>query len=308
MIRVSTASSYANMLANLTLAQARQDKAGTQVSSEKNAADLKGYAKQAEVLTAMRGVQTKVAGFLEQTSQLSGKLELQDAALTRVGDSATGARTAIANALAADDGTTIKQALSGFFNDAAGALNSTYDGRYIFAGGQTDTQPVATTSMAQLAAPATVAAQFQNDSRITTNRLDENTTMPTGFLASDLGDKFFTAMKAVQDYIDTNGDFSTPLSAAQKTFLTTQMGVFDGSVTDLTNATASNGLMQNRLESTRADLNARSDALDGMVGDITNVDMPAAISKLQQAQLSVQAAAQVFQSLSGSSLLALLQN
>src|SRR5262245_40209118 len=155
MLRVSTASSYANMLSNLTLAQARQNKAGDQVSSEKNATDLKGYAKQAEVLTAMRGVQTKVAGFLEQTSQLSNKLDLQDTALNRLGDSASGARTAIADALAADDGTTIKQALSGFFNDASAALNSTYDGRYLFAGGQNETAPVATSNMDALANPAT---------------------------------------------------------------------------------------------------------------------------------------------------------
>jgi flagellar hook-associated protein 3 FlgL len=233
MLRVSTASSYANMLANLTLAQARQNRAGDQVSSEKNATDLKGYARQAEVLTAMRGVQTKVAGFLEQTSQLSGKLDIQNTALTRVSDSASGARTAIADALAADDGTTIKQALSGFFNDAAAALNSTYDGRYLFAGGQTDTAPVASTNLNALADPATVADQFKNDSRITSNRLDENTTMNTGFLASNLGDKFFTAMKAVKDYTDANGDFSAPLTDAQKTFLTTQLGVFDGAVAAL---------------------------------------------------------------------------
>jgi flagellar hook-associated protein 3 FlgL len=307
MIRVSTASNYAVMLANLTRAQSRQSEAGARVSSEKNGDDLKSYAHQAEVLTAMRGVQTKVAGFLDQTAQLSARLDMQDVALTRIADSADGARTAIADALAADEGATLSQALSGYFADAAAALNTKHDGRYLFAGGQSDTAPVASTSMADLATPATVAQQFNNDSTIISNRLDETTTMDTGFLASDLGDQLFTTMKAIRDYTDANGPFGSPLTTAQKTFLTTQLAGMDDAVDDLTDATARNGLMQKRLESAQADLEGRSSTLQGLVGDITDINMAEAISKLQAAQVSVQAAAQVFQSLSGSSLLNILQ-
>jgi flagellar hook-associated protein 3 FlgL len=307
MMRVSTASNYATMLANLTRAQVRQNEAGTQVASEKNATDLKGYAPQAEVLTAMRGVQTKVAGFLDQTAQLSGRLDMQEVALTRIADSTQGARTAIADALAADNGATLSQALNGFFSDAAAALNSRHDGRYLFAGGQSDIAPVASTNMASLAAPATVADQFLNDDMIISNRLDETATMETGFLASDLGDTLFSTMKAIRDYTDANGNFSNPLTDAQKTFLTTQLGQFDVAVDELTNATARNGLMQKRLESAREDLSGRAATLTNLIGEITDVDMPEAISRLQAAQVSVQAAAQVFQSLSGSSLLNILQ-
>ena len=306
MLRVSTASSYSAILANLTQAQVRQDNAGARVSSEKNATDLKGYAHQAEMLTAMRGVQTKVAGFLEQTSQLSSRLDMQNVAITRVSDSTQGARTAIADAISADDGGTISQAVSGFFADAVAALNTKQDGRYLFAGGQSDTAPVTTTSMSGLASPATVAAQFKNDNTIVANRLDETTTMDTGFLASDLGTKMFTVMKNIQDYTNANGGFGRPLTDAQKTFLTNQMTALDDAGTDLTNANARNGLMQKRLESAQTDLQSRSSTIDGMMGKITDVNMPDAISKLQAAQVSVQAAAQVFASLKASSLLTVL--
>jgi len=303
MMRVSTASTYATMLANLTQAQARQNEAGTQVASEKNATDLKGYARQAEMLTAMRGVQTKVAGFLEQTAQLTGRLNMQEIALTRAADSAQGARTAIADSLAADNGETLSQALSGFFSDAAAALNTRHDGRYLFAGGQSDIAPVASLSMAGLANPATVADQFRNDDMIIANRLDETATMETGFLASQLGDTLFTTMKAIRDYTDANGEFGSPLTDAQKTFLTNQLGQFDVAVGELTTATARNGLMQRRLESAREDLTGRDTTLTNLIGGITDVDMAEAVSRLQMAQLSVQAAAQVFQSLNGSTLL-----
>ena len=66
--------------------------------------------------------------------------------------------------------------------------------------------------------------------------------------------------------------------------------------------------MQNRLEAARTDLTGRDTTLDTMVGDITNINMAEALTKLEQAQLSVQAAAQVFQSLRGSSLLEILSN
>jgi flagellar hook-associated protein 3 FlgL len=308
MLRVSTASTYSAMLSNLTQAQVRQNEAATQVSSEKKATDLKGYARNAEVLTAMRGVQVKVAGFLEQTSQIGGRLDMQEVAMTRMADSVTGARTAIADSLASDDAGTLMQALGGFFADAVGALNTRHDGRYLFAGGQSDTPPVNSTGLASLASPAVVGAQFDNDNMIVSNRLDENTVMDTGFLASNLGTPAFGAFKAVQDYVTTSGAFSTPLTAAQKTFLTTQLTAFDTASQGLTDATASNGLMQTRLASAREDLTGRDTALDVMVGDVTNVDKAEAITRLEQAQLSVQAAAQVFQTLQGSSLLAILSN
>ena len=53
MTRVSTAGSYAQMLANLQAAQARQNDAGAQVSSQKNATDYKGYAAIADYVILM---------------------------------------------------------------------------------------------------------------------------------------------------------------------------------------------------------------------------------------------------------------
>jgi flagellar hook-associated protein 3 FlgL len=299
MLRISTASSYSAVLANLTSAQLRQNEAGERVSSEKNGSNLKEYAHNAEVLTAMRGVRTKVDGFLAQTQHLGGRLDMQEVAMTRVADSMTGARESIADSLAAGDGATLSQALSGFFADAAAALNMRHEGRYLFAGGRSEVAPVTTTSMADLASPATVAAQFENDDMIVVNRLDESTTMETGFLASDLGTPFFNTIKQIRDYTDANGAFTNPLSEAQKTFLTARLGELDGAVKGITDATARNGLAQKRLESARTDLQGRANTLEGLMGD--------AISKLKAAEVSVQAAAQVFTSLMGSSLLNVLQ-
>ena len=92
MNRVSTAGNYATVLANLTASQARQIEAGGQVSSQKKATDLKGYARNAETLTAMRSLQTRVDGFLGQTQLLKDKLTVQDTALNQVTDAVQKAR------------------------------------------------------------------------------------------------------------------------------------------------------------------------------------------------------------------------
>ena len=54
---------------------------------------------------------------------------------------------------------------------------------------------------------------------------------------------------SILTYGDANGPFGSPLTSAQKSFLTTQLAGMDNAVDDLTDATARNGLMQKRLES-----------------------------------------------------------
>ena len=78
MTRVSTSGNFGVMTSNLMRAQVLQNVAGEQVSSQKNANDLKGYAKNAEVLTAMKTAQAKVAGFRDQTTLVSNRLDVQD--------------------------------------------------------------------------------------------------------------------------------------------------------------------------------------------------------------------------------------
>ena len=124
MTRVSTASNYSNVLANLMAAQGRQIAAGNEVSTQKKASDLKGYARQAETLTAMHSMQVRVKGYIDQTTALSNRLSVQDASLSQVKDAMANAREAIANALAADRGDTVMQELGAAFSNVTGGLNA----------------------------------------------------------------------------------------------------------------------------------------------------------------------------------------
>ncbi|HRD29491.1 MAG TPA: flagellin [Caulobacter sp.] len=307
MNRVATGNSYSTVLNDLMRAQVRQQEANAQVSSGKTASDLKGFSRQAESLLATRSIQTKIDGFLTQGQTLTSKLESQDLALNQTADAAAGARQAIAEALATGRGEALMGELSSWFSSASDSLNARFGGRYLFAGGQVDTPPVTAAAMADLTSQPSVAAFFNNDNLAPASQLDESTTIQSGFLADQLGTGLFDAFRQVQAFVDANGDFTGQLSAAQSTFLQGMLGQFETARSSLTDATARNGLIQNRVDKTMETQEARKAMLEGMVGGITDVDMAEAISRLQQAQTTVQASAQVFNTLSQSSLLDLLQ-
>ena len=306
MTRVATASTYSAVLDNLMAAQQKQIDAATRVSSQKQATDLKGYSANAETLAALQANQTAVQGYLDQSTVLSNKLSTQDLALNQMADAATGASQSIKDALASGSGDTIMQALQGYFQNAVGGLNQKFDGHYLFSGGQVDTQPVSSTQLSDLTS-SSIASQFHNDNYVTSNQLDESTTIKSGFLADGLGTQLFTAFQAIEAYNQgPNGPFTGSLTTAQQTFLQGQISGFDTAATNLTNTAGQNGLMQNQVDAANTDLTSRQTMLQTLTGKITDADPAQAAADLSQAQYAVQAAAQVFASLKASSLLTLL--
>ena len=305
--RVSTVGSYNAVLANLMAAQQRQMAAGDKVATQKNGSDLKDYARNAEMLTAMRTVQARLEVYTDQNKLIADKLTTQDAALNQVADSAGATRQSIADAIASGRGDTLMEDLQAQFRNAVEGMNARYAGKYLFAGGQIDNRPVTAGKLEDLTAPLTVISDFfQNDGFRTQAKIDDSTTVTTGVLADDIGTDLLTAYKAIQAFHEAT-PFGGELTPAQLTFLEGQLAVWDGVRADLTNATARNGLVQKRVETVKADLTTRENTLAGMMGDITDADMPLAATQLQMAQMSVQASAQVFLTLQETSLLNFLR-
>lgn len=307
MTRVSTVQNYNIMTSNLMKAQIRQNDVGAQVSSQKVATDLKGYAKNAEVLTAMRGTQTKINGLLDQAKSVGNRLEMQDTGIGRVADATKSGREAIANALAAGNATTLMQQLQASFGEVVQGLNTKSNGLYVFSGAQTDTATTSATSMADLTAAPATSDLFHNDQYITTNRIDEQTNAKTGVLGDGLGTGVFDAFKQVQAYVDANGPFTGTLDDTQVAFLKGLLPTFDTAYKGVIDIQGKNGVTQKRFEAAQTDLSNQSDTLTSMVGGITDVDMADAVTRLEAAKLAVQASAQVFTSLQASSLLNVLK-
>ena len=148
--RVSTIGAYNTVLANMMVAQQNQVDASERVSTQKNASDLKGYAANDELLTAMQSVQIRLTNYQNQNNLIADKLTTQDTALNQVADATQTARTAIADALASGDGTTLMSELQGAMTQAVGAMNTKYNGTYLMSGGAINTQPVTAQQLSDL--------------------------------------------------------------------------------------------------------------------------------------------------------------
>jgi len=303
MDRISTASAYNSILNNLMAAEVAQTTAGNQLSSTEKATDLKGYGAGAETLTAMQATNTQVTGFINDATAVSAKLSTQDSALGEVASSAGSAIQAVTQALAAGTGSGLMQSLQDAFGNAVEGLNTTYNGEYLFAGGQVNTAPVSATSMSQLTSGPPISSFFHNDQLTTTSRINTNTKISSGFLADSVGTPLFGAFQTIQAYVDANGAFSTPLTTAQQTFLTAQLANLNTVQTNLNSVVGQNGLMQDEVTNTQTDLTQRQTMLQGLIGNATSADLAQASANLQQAGLSIQAAGQVFQALNATSLL-----
>ena len=306
--RVTTPGNYALVLTNLLAAQQRQLDAGQRVATQRNGVNLKDYARDAELLTGMRTLESRLEVYQEQNNFIAEKLAQQDTSLKRVAEAAQSVRQIIAEALASDRVDTLIEDINAQLRNAVEAMNGRYGGKYLFAGGQVDTRPVTVTTLSQLTAGPPISSFFQNDQFKVTAKVDEATTITTGLLANDIGTDMLTAFQTFQAFNEgPNGPFTGAMTDAQRVFLEGQLAVWDDVRSDVTNLAAYNGTNQKRLDTVGEDLVSRQNSLAGMIGEITDADMAQAAAELQTAQLSVQSAAYVFQALKDSSLLNVLR-
>ncbi|HEX7945569.1 MAG TPA: flagellin [Phenylobacterium sp.] len=306
--RVTTPGNYSAVLANLLAAQQRQMEAGDKVATQRNGNDLKDYARNSELLTAMKSVQSRLGVYQDQNQLIADKLATQDTGLTRVADAAQSIRQIMSEAIASGRVDTLVEDIQAQMNNATEGMNARYGGKYLFAGGQVDTRPVTAQTLADLTSGPPISNWFKNDQFQVTAKLDEATNITTGVLASDIGTNMLTALQTFESFNQGgSGPFTGQMTAAQKTFLEGQLANWDTIRSDVTNIAAHNGSNQKRVDTVGADLTSRQNSLAGMVGDITDADMGEAAAQLQQAQLSVQSAAYVFQALQASSLINLLR-
>ena len=309
MNRISTGQTYSSALLGVMNAQSRQAEAGRQYASGYKAADLKGYASAGSTLVATQTVKARTDALLTNNATLDDRLAAQDDALNGVEQAATGARKAIADAVANGDGAQLLQKLDGWIGQATQSLNAQFAGQPLFAGGTTDQNPVSATSTADLVAPGASAAAFHDGSLTRTDRIDEATTLTTSQRASDVGRPFYDIMADIAAYNadPATGPFTTKLTDAQIAFLTSKLKPMDDASATARQAVAKNGANQSRLDTVTTQLSARSDAAATLLDKVTGADPAEAASRLQLAGVALQASAQVFTQLTSSSLLDVLQ-
>lgn len=305
MTRVATFGNYQSALLDLMRAQTRATDAQQRVSTQKNATDLAGFGRQAETLTALKGAQSRIQGFIDTGEAVTARLITQDLAMNQVSEGVAGIREAIGNAVATDSAGSLMLDLEGRFQAIRGGLNTRHHGAYLFAGASTKTAPLQAGSLADLMGPDPIADLFRNDTLKSASRVAEGTTLETGFLADELGTDILTILRDIQNYHATagSGPLNGRLNGDQKAFLTAQLARLEQAGTAVIDKVAKTGSLANQVDNITRSHEAQKAALDQLVSGRTDADMAKAITDLQLSQVSIQASAQVISQLRQVSLL-----
>jgi len=224
--------------------------------------------------------------FTQSSSQVTGQLQVADSALGSVVSQLT---QAISLATSANNGTmnesdvkSISNQISGILNEVQTLANTSYQGQYIFAGGQTSTAPFATSSTSS---PGVTTYNGDED----VNYLE----MPNGqkiqlnvpgdqiFLGSGTNSVFGALNALVADYssgtVDTSQAVSdtTALSTALN-YVSQQRVTIDNSITRLSAATDAVNSEQTQLTGAQTNL---------MQADVAQISTQLSLTETQQTAL-----------------------
>ncbi len=308
MTRIATNQANLTTLSHFLRSQVELSDSQKQVATGKKSTDLKGLIKELGTLNAARSVIDRSKGAVDRIKELSPKLDVQDAAFEQISGATNQIRQSLVSALGLDDGLVLMNEVEAAFNQISVALNQTFAGRPIFGGTRVDVKPFTATSLADVAAAATVSDLFQNSNVKPVSRIDDGAAIETGFLADGVATDLMSIIKAIKDFNDgINGPFGEDLTTVQNDFIKTQLAAITPALDALHQVQGENGLLQKRVETTRVQEENRQVLLTGIIGDLEDIDLAEAASRLQQAQIAVEASARTFNVLSKTSLLNFLR-
>ena len=213
-------------------------------------------------------------------------------------------REVVFGAMNANSGLALRTTIDDLYGTTVSLLNTRDGNRYIFSGSRTDTAPVVSTTPAALEAlgAGNELLAFTNNSLKSQAKVDDNLTVTYGVLASDIAEDLFEIMQDLMIYETANG-FDNPMTTAQQAFLVSKIADLNTAFDTLNVAQATNGSVMSTLEDVQRRHDEDRNFLRSLIGDIEDVDLAEAITRLNQEQLALEASFQVFSTLNRITLL-----
>jgi flagellar hook-associated protein 3 FlgL len=301
--RVATNSQSQYLLSQIMQAENNLNTTQAQVTSGNVSSEYSGYGDKTAVLEATRSVANRTTAYQTATTNALTQVNEQDSQLSSLSDLANSLRTAITTALANNDGSTLMTTAQGIFDQASQILNTKdANGNYLYGGDNNTQPPLSISDMSGLASPATAAGAFQNGSTASSVMVADGQTVQTGVLASDVGTQLMATLKSLVD-LNNSTPLTSDMTADQQAALSTAVGSATDAATGINNVAAQNGNNYNELQDASNNQTTMSTLYSNFISNIQNVDMPTAITQLNQDQVALQAAVQVTAQLNQISLL-----
>lgn len=302
--RVGSLSTSQSLLSQYSQIQVRMQQTQGQISTGKVGDQFADVKDKAGVLAAAKMKAADVEANTAATKEVLNRLNLQDIHLQQLSDVSARLRAAIGNALAAGHAPGLMDDVKNLYSETVSLLNSKVDGKYIYGGSKTDQPPVNAPALSDLLAAPSVAAVFDNSSLKQTQRIDDNQTIETGMTASDIGTGLFQMFKDIATFdAGAGGPLGTNLNTAQTAFLSTQHAAVPAIQNGIDDLAAINGSRHAQVTAVLDRHESMATYFSKFIGDIEDVDVAGAITKLNLDQAAAEAAGRMISELNKMSLL-----
>lgn len=293
--RVATNTQASYLLSQIMQATRNLNTSQQQVASGKVSTDYAGIGDKTGALEAARASAARADAYQSNTQSALNQVNLQDTELTQLSSVSQQLQQALSDAVGNNDATGLMGNVQSIFDQVSQILNAKdANGNYLFGGDKDNVPPFNVTSLSQLASLPDISAAFSNGTQKKSVMVADGQSEQIGVLASDIGTQLMQTLKDIASFnAGPTGNFDTTLTSAQSDFLSSEISVATTASHGINSAAAANGYTYNRLNDAADQQTALSTLYKGFVSNIEDVDMPTAITQLNQNQTALQAAMQV---------------
>ncbi len=185
-MRVATFATNSRALAAALNTQTRMAEIQLQQASGSVSTDYAGLGASARQVLDLEASEKRAAAYADAATEAAGRVEVIYSTLSTITDLMSEFRSELTSALSTDtsDTGTLAPAAEGYLEELASLLNSTYEGRYLFAGDATQTAPVDLSSYVADGDTASTS-YYQGDATITSVRISREQTVSYGVTADN---------------------------------------------------------------------------------------------------------------------------
>lgn len=291
MIRISDLAFQQLLLNGFQRAQGAAQQTQIQVASGKVSQTYGGLGSSALQLLSMEGTISRANAFESSAKSALSRLQVQETGLTTIADAVGAARADFVRTLATGSAELLLPSLEVQAQRMLSALNAEIGGVYVFGGDKGDEAPVDAKSLADIGAAGSIDALFREGNARARLAVEEGVTVDGGPRASEVARDLLGELKDLANAQTTLGPFRGDLTAAQRDFIAAKVVRFDEIAAALNQTLGLNGVSQAQADEAISRNVQRRDLAETVASDIEDVDIAGAVTRLNQDQLAVQAAA-----------------
>jgi len=306
MVRVSSFGQQQVLIQSIMNNQQKVFEDQRQISTGKKTDEYRGLAGQTNTVLGARAFMSRTETYQQSIDTIRGKLNANDVQVDGILGSMEKLKETMQLSLANNQAEGFEEFLDQTYKFVTNALNTNFDGTYLFSGAETGTKPVNATTLAELDALPAVADAFDNAPTAFEARIADGVNLGFGLLANDVGTEIFQEMLDLYDEIQTNGPIDGEITDAQRTFLQGKIATMETAIDSVRQVQVSNGLAFERLEVVEEQHADSLVFLEVFIADMEDVDIAEAITRLNNDKVALEASYQAVGSLSQLTLLRFL--